>query len=170
MHFGCRGVSLCLQQIVNGWWQSSAASHLNTIFFPVAVASAYLSHSFSASPPLSSLSLPISYRRGGQRFMWASHSVSQWEMGCSVLWVTESSCVADPVFVCVSRREHVQECLCVCSELCAVLLCRLVCFEVFVCLFWWGPSPFNVQPYHIHLAEDMLHDSRKQSNCTATEE
>lgn len=39
--------------------------------------------------------------------------------GCSVLWVTESSCVVDCVCVCCC--EYVQECVCVC---CVVLLRR----------------------------------------------
>lgn len=48
--------------------------------------------------------------------------------GCSVLWVTESSCVVDSVFVCVSAGvnmcRNVGLCVCVCSWRCAVLLCR----------------------------------------------
>lgn len=70
--------------------------------------------------------------------------------GCSVLWVTKSSCVVDSVFVCVSWREHVQECVRACVNtfraLCVAVLqvgCVLNCL---IFIFWWARSPFNTQP------------------------
>lgn len=77
--------------------------------------------------------------------------------GCSVLWVTKSSCVVDSVFVCVSWREHVQECVraCVNNIQRRVRCCSAgrVCAELFRFHLLMSTFPFQ---HTASMAKDML--------------
>lgn len=124
MHFKFRGVKLCLLQILDEWRQSPLQAIRTPNFsFPSQFTSH--THCLFVYPSVFSLSTFLLSQGRTKVYVGLSFCPTVRD-GCSVLWVTESSCVVDSVFVCVSAGvnmcRNVGVCVCVFMAVCCSAL------------------------------------------------